>query len=82
MPGRGDDIHMDDEPIQHVDGIHIVPRGVLEVLDRRSTLDATCQAKQQGGRHPQLCARVRLCFHTHIALGPLGALDEDAAQSN
>ena len=41
-------------------------------------------AKQskQGGWHSWSCARVGLCFHTHIALRPLGALDEDAQQSN
>ena len=29
-------------------------------------------AKQsnKGGRHPQSCPRVGLCFHTHIALEP------------
>ena len=37
---------------------------------------------KQGGWHSQSCARVELCFHTHIALWPLGALDANAQQSN
>ena len=41
VPGRGDDIHMDDEPIQHVDGIHVDPIGLWKILNSWSTFGIT-----------------------------------------
>ena len=56
MPGRGKDIHMDDKPINHVDGVHVAPRGLQKVPHCRSTLSASLEAKLQGGGHPWSCA--------------------------
>ena len=81
VQGGGGCIHLDDKPLQHVDGLYTIPRGLEQVSDAHSTLGSTCQAKQQRWTTSSIMSKSGIMFSYSHCTRAMGALDDDAQLS-